>query len=489
MLPAETIPTAEHLAVLAPMAEAVHHPMLQYAHSLSRGTGMLAGILALALGLPQPSSGPRVPPVATAIAPIPSTSGQLDSIKEALNAFSAHSQTLSSLALLLIGGSLLILLQRGYLRPPTRRGRAFYLLFILGWGFLAISVWHGRRAQSVYLSYLMARHPDVKALITAVNYDLSRQIDFLQRGLITFALWLLGYLLWWIFSSPNTSEDRPSLPPRSAPTRPSSKPSVGALLISIFFVPLTAKAASRCDCPHPPWQPEPPCVARCASLALNASSAAELTLLQIDAKTANALAARIQLTPIESLSQLPADQRELLESAVHNAQLLVLTYLASSPTEKERFAHDVMNQHPEIYQAWLTTRHPIIIELRNSLTAEASEALARAKEGGKLAEGKFLYQVELKLAPRLFGFSPISTDEEAALNELAQNIRSTGPNFYLELQSGDWHAEAVRTYLHNIAGLPLDRIGIRVTQRSPLGAISHEEKNALTLVVMKDQQR
>jgi hypothetical protein len=74
---------------------------------------------------------------------------------KAFEAVSSHSQWLTSLALVVIGGSMLVLLHRDYVRARTRFGRAFYLLFVGGWAFLALSIWKGARAQEVYLSYLM----------------------------------------------------------------------------------------------------------------------------------------------------------------------------------------------------------------------------------------------------------------------------------------------------------------------------------------------
>jgi hypothetical protein len=134
-----------------------------------------------------------------------------------------------------------------------------YLLFILGWLFLAQSIWHGRRAQSVYLAYLLtSHHTDAKTLLDkkTVDVDLGHQLDYLERGLFVFALWLVGYLAWWIFSA---NSQRDGLEPHGTlPRRRDALPVVPILIFLLAcssFATRAAFASSGCDCSHTPGAP------------------------------------------------------------------------------------------------------------------------------------------------------------------------------------------------------------------------------------------
>lgn len=94
----------------------------------------------------------------------------------------------------------------------------------------------------------------------------------------------------------------------------------------------------------------------------------------------------------------------------------------------------------------------------------AGEALERAKAAGKLAEGKFLYEVVLSDDSVKFPLnaSQLSPEAEQRLSELAQRLKGENKNVYLEIQGhtdatgapaynerlGEERAEAVRRYLN-----------------------------------------
>jgi peptidoglycan-associated lipoprotein len=103
----------------------------------------------------------------------------------------------------------------------------------------------------------------------------------------------------------------------------------------------------------------------------------------------------------------------------------------------------------------------------------AKEALERATAAGRLAEGKFLYQVVLSDDSVKFPTDQdsLSPEAEARLAELAQRLSSENRNVYLEIQGftdstgdedynerlGAARAEAVRRYL-NRSGVALNRM-------------------------------
>ena len=106
----------------------------------------------------------------------------------------------------------------------------------------------------------------------------------------------------------------------------------------------------------------------------------------------------------------------------------------------------------------------------------AQEALKRAQDAGKLAEGKFLYETVLTDEKVKFGFdtSDLSPEARAALDQFAQQIANENKNVYVEIQGhtdsvgsekyneelGLLRAEAVRRYLSQAHKFPLHRINI-----------------------------
>lgn len=106
----------------------------------------------------------------------------------------------------------------------------------------------------------------------------------------------------------------------------------------------------------------------------------------------------------------------------------------------------------------------------------AQEALQRAQEAGKLAEGKFLYETVLTDEKVKFGFdmAELSDDAKAALDQFASQLKQENKSVYIEIQGhtdsvgsdkyneelGMLRAEAVRRYLNQQHGIPLHRINV-----------------------------
>ena len=107
----------------------------------------------------------------------------------------------------------------------------------------------------------------------------------------------------------------------------------------------------------------------------------------------------------------------------------------------------------------------------------AQDALARAQEAGKLAEGKLLYETVLTDDKVRFGFdkAELSDTARAALDEFAQGLKSQyNRDVYVEIQGhtdatgaeeynielGLERAEAVRRYLNLQHGIPLHRMAV-----------------------------
>jgi peptidoglycan-associated lipoprotein len=113
-----------------------------------------------------------------------------------------------------------------------------------------------------------------------------------------------------------------------------------------------------------------------------------------------------------------------------------------------------------------------------TLTSDArrlgEEALARAEEVGKVAEGKLLYEVTFTDEAVHFGFDKIALSEEAkaALDIFAEGIKAENKDIYIEIQGhtdsvgtseynmtlGQDRAAMVLRYLHTEHGIPLHRL-------------------------------
>lgn len=124
----------------------------------------------------------------------------------------------------------------------------------------------------------------------------------------------------------------------------------------------------------------------------------------------------------------------------------------------------------------------------------AGEALRRATDAQKLAEGKFLYEVVLSDDSVKFPVNAdtLSPEAEARLAELTQRLRAENRNVYLEIQGytdatgdagrnrelGNARAEAVRRYLSQ-NGVALNRMAtISYGEDQPIADNSTREGRA-----------
>lgn len=106
----------------------------------------------------------------------------------------------------------------------------------------------------------------------------------------------------------------------------------------------------------------------------------------------------------------------------------------------------------------------------------AQEALQRAMDAGKLAEGKLLYETVLTDEKVKFAIdaAELSGEAEAALDEFASQLKSQNTGVYIEIQGhtdstgsekyneelGLLRAEAVRRYLSQKHQFPLHRMNV-----------------------------
>jgi peptidoglycan-associated lipoprotein len=110
------------------------------------------------------------------------------------------------------------------------------------------------------------------------------------------------------------------------------------------------------------------------------------------------------------------------------------------------------------------------------ISKTAQDALTRAQEAGKLAEGKFLYETVLTDDKVKFGFNraELSKEAKSALDDFSAKIKSDNRPVYIEVQGhtdnvgsekyndelGEARAQAVRRYLSQKGGFPLHRMNV-----------------------------
>ncbi|MCP4898614.1 MAG: OmpA family protein [bacterium] len=110
------------------------------------------------------------------------------------------------------------------------------------------------------------------------------------------------------------------------------------------------------------------------------------------------------------------------------------------------------------------------------LSAAAKDALKRAEEAGKLAKGKFVYEITLTDDNVNFGFDKykVSDEAKAALDGFAAKVKSENKNVYVEIQGhtdnigtekynmklGYQRAERVMHYLNADHGFALHRMNV-----------------------------
>ena len=142
--------------------------------------------------------------------------------------------------------------------------------------------------------------------------------------------------------------------------------------------------------------------------------------------------------------------------------------VAKSSAATDKRINDVESQ-VEATQTKVKAHDVKLTELDNA----TRQALERAQQAGKLAEGKFVYSLVLSDDAAKFPVNKheLSTEAQDQLNAFAERLKGENKNVYLEIQGhtdatgsdaynlklGEARAEAVRRYL-NKQGVALNRM-------------------------------
>lgn len=116
-----------------------------------------------------------------------------------LKAVVENSSTMITWTLAVGAGSVALIMGTSYLRPRQLWARLVYLLFPVGWGFFAVSIYHGNAIARDGVAAQLAHSEKILPQIGAdMNTEYISQQNTMEWGMGIFALWLLLYLIWWI---------------------------------------------------------------------------------------------------------------------------------------------------------------------------------------------------------------------------------------------------------------------------------------------------
>lgn len=130
-------------------------------------------------------------------------------LREGLKGIAEESRTLIGWGLAIIGATVIAIASTSYFRPPSKRVRLTYLLFIPGWFFIGLSIRNGEKVSRRFPAAAFAQKRDVLLQIgDFMNNEFASQLNYMQVGLFFFSLWLLVFILWWVFGDvPNSNTE------------------------------------------------------------------------------------------------------------------------------------------------------------------------------------------------------------------------------------------------------------------------------------------
>ena len=120
---------------------------------------------------------------------------------DCIKSIEAGASKISSWSLSVLGGSLLAVLSKSYLHPDNSKLKLIYLLFILGWILLGISLYHAKEilGSSIAADLYKGNKEKLMPIFSKCNSRYEKQLRFFNLALFVFGIWLMIYICWWIF--------------------------------------------------------------------------------------------------------------------------------------------------------------------------------------------------------------------------------------------------------------------------------------------------
>jgi len=125
-----------------------------------------------------------------------------------LKAFDAAvtlAQSLTQWGFLIIAGSVVIVVGTSYYRPNERLVRRSYLLFLLPWLLMGMSIFRGIQVQMANVARLFESSPNLTEVRRTMTHDANAQIQYMEWSLWIFGVWLLCFSVWWVFHTPQSN--------------------------------------------------------------------------------------------------------------------------------------------------------------------------------------------------------------------------------------------------------------------------------------------
>ncbi|WP_436515413.1 hypothetical protein [Ekhidna sp. To15] len=120
---------------------------------------------------------------------------------ETIGSIEQGSSRITTWSLSVIGGSLIVFMNGEYVQPKEEYFKYSYLLFVIGWILLAISISYSKRITGRKMAATLNVNDikDLKKILIKVNIQYSNQILCFNWALVIYGLWLILYFVWRLF--------------------------------------------------------------------------------------------------------------------------------------------------------------------------------------------------------------------------------------------------------------------------------------------------
>ncbi|MGA9391171.1 MAG: hypothetical protein WBV69_12060 [Candidatus Sulfotelmatobacter sp.] len=121
---------------------------------------------------------------------------------KAFDAAVTLAQSLTQWGFLIIAGSVVIVVGTSYYRPNQPFVRGSYLLFLLAWLLMGMSIFRGIQVQMANVARLFESSTNLAEVRRTMTHDANAQIRYMEWSLWIFGIWLLFFSVWWVFHTP-----------------------------------------------------------------------------------------------------------------------------------------------------------------------------------------------------------------------------------------------------------------------------------------------
>lgn len=120
---------------------------------------------------------------------------------EAIESIEQGSSRVTTWSLSVLGGSLIVFMNGEYIQPKEYYFKYSYLLFIIGWLLLAISISYSKKITGRKMAATLNLYDtmSLKSILLKVNNHYASQLQCFNWALGIFGFWLILYFIWRIF--------------------------------------------------------------------------------------------------------------------------------------------------------------------------------------------------------------------------------------------------------------------------------------------------